>query len=183
MSGGSVLEHLLKNAGSLRTTPYVLHRMVLNIVHAMAYLEGKSVVHRDLAARNCLVGEGRVVKVADFGLARLVPDGEYTASAHAKFAVKWAAPEVVEYRSYSCKSDVWSFGILSWEIWSLGTAPYAGIVNRVVIEGVPKGMQPERPELAGDGVWEAMRHCWVLDAKARPTFKELSTIIGGIEVA
>ena len=76
------------------------------------------------AARNCLVGSSYLVKVADFGLARYTTDDEYTASEGTKFPIKWAAPEVFEYARFSSKSDVWSFGILLWEIWSGGVHPY-----------------------------------------------------------
>src|SRR6218665_2306103 len=82
---------------------------------------------RDLAARNCLVGENHLVKVADFGLARLMKDETYTAHAGAKFPIKWTAPEGLAYNRFSTKSDVWAFGVLLWEIATYGMAPYPGV--------------------------------------------------------
>ena len=81
---------------------------------------------RDLAARNCLVGENHVVKVADFGLARLIRDDTYTAHPGAKFPIKWTAPEGLAYNKFTTKSDVWAFGILLWEIATYGMSPYPG---------------------------------------------------------
>lgn len=80
-----------------------------------------------MAARNCLVGENHLVKVADFGLARLMRDDTYTAHAGAKFPIKWTAPEGLAYNKFSTKSDVWAFGVLLWEIATYGMSPYPGV--------------------------------------------------------
>ena len=96
----------------------------------MAYLEEHSYIHRDLAARNILVGDGSVCKVADFGLARVIKEDIYNPREGTKFPIKWTAPEAALYNRYTIKSDVWSYGILMYEIMTKGAMPYPGMSNR-----------------------------------------------------
>ena len=97
------------------------------LVIGMAYLESQNYIHRDLAARNVLVGENNIVKIADFGLARIIKEDEYEARVGARFPIKWTAPEAANYSKFSIKSDVWSFGILLTELITYGRIPYPGI--------------------------------------------------------
>ena len=96
------------------------------------FLEEHSYIHRDLAARNILVGDGSVCKVADFGLARVIKEDIYNPREGTKFPIKWTAPEAALYNQYSIKSDVWSYGILMYEIMTKGSMPYPGMSNRCV---------------------------------------------------
>ncbi|UYV81745.1 hypothetical protein LAZ67_20002184 [Cordylochernes scorpioides] len=126
MANGSLLDYLRNNReGKALKLPSLID-MAAQIGSGMAYLESKQLIHRDLAARNILVGEHNVVKVADFGLARIIEDSEYTARQGAKFPIKWTAPEAALYGRFSIKSDVWSFGILLFELITHGQVPYPG---------------------------------------------------------
>lgn len=100
--------------------------MSAQIAAGMAYLESQNYIHRDLAARNVLVGDSNIVKIADFGLARLIKEDEYEARVGARFPIKWTAPEAANYSKFSIKSDVWSFGILLTELVTYGRIPYPG---------------------------------------------------------
>lgn len=125
MKNGSLL-HYLRGRGN-GTKYETLLDMAIQVATGMAYLESKNYVHRDLAARNVLVGEKSVVKVADFGLARIIADEQYVARAGTRFPVKWTAPEAIYHSKFSTKSDVWSFGILLSEIITYGANPYPGL--------------------------------------------------------
>uniref|UniRef100_A0A8B9T3J1 Tyrosine-protein kinase n=1 Tax=Anas platyrhynchos TaxID=8839 RepID=A0A8B9T3J1_ANAPL len=145
--------------------------MCQDVCEGMAYLEENSVIHRDLAARNCLVGESQVVKVSDFGMSRIVLDDQYTSSTGTKFPVKWSAPEVFSYSNYSTKSDVWSFGVLMWEVFSEGKMPYENRTNGEVVEEINAGFRLYKPKLASKAIYEVMSHCWCM--KIRPSFSLL----------
>lgn len=107
--------------------------MAAQIAAGMAYLESQNYIHRDLAARNVLVADGNVVKIADFGLARLIKEDEYEARIGARFPIKWTAPEAANYSKFSIKSDVWSFGILLTELVTYGRIPYPGEILKTNI--------------------------------------------------
>lgn len=113
------------------------------------------------------------MKVADFGLARLMRDDTYTAHAGAKFPIKWTAPEGLAYNKFSTKSDVWAFGILLWEIATYGMSPYPGVDLTDVYHMLEKGYRMECPPGCPPKVYELMRQCWQWLAVERPTFKEI----------
>ncbi|NXL86542.1 FLT3 kinase, partial [Alectura lathami] len=145
------------------------------VAKGMEFLELKSCIHRDLAARNILVTHGKVVKICDFGLARdVVNDSNYIVRGNARLPVKWMAPESLFEGTYSMKSDVWSYGILLWEIFSLGVNPYPGIhVDANFYKSIRSGFKMDRPYYATKDVYSVMQSCWALDSRRRPSFSWL----------
>uniref|UniRef100_A0A8C8EAE8 receptor protein-tyrosine kinase n=1 Tax=Otus sunia TaxID=257818 RepID=A0A8C8EAE8_9STRI len=145
------------------------------VAKGMEFLESKSCIHRDLAARNILVTHGKVVKICDFGLARdIVNDSNYIVRGNARLPVKWMAPESLFERTYTMKSDVWSYGILLWEIFSLGVNPYPGIqVDTNFYKLIQSGFKMDRPYYATKDVYCLMQSCWALDSRKRPSFSWL----------
>ncbi|XP_028168240.1 tyrosine-protein kinase Abl-like, partial [Ostrinia furnacalis] len=177
MSRGNLLDYLRSAASATAREPapdaVVLMYMATQIASGMSHLESRSFIHRDLAARNCLVGENHLVKVADFGLARLMRDDTYTAHAGAKFPIKWTAPEGLAYNTFSTKSDVWAFGILLWEIATYGMSPYPGVDLADVYHMLEKGYRMECPPGCPPAVYDLMHGCWQWNPSDRPTFHEI----------
>jgi serine/threonine protein kinase len=139
----------------------------------MKHLEQKRVIHRDLAARNVLVAPGDgihkvTVKVGDFGLSRIL-EKKYYMSNFGTIPYKWSAPEALMFRAYSNRSDVWSFGILMWEVFSFGQMPFSTIDNSELTEALAKGVRPEQPEGCPTEVYELMQQCWQ-EHDSRPSF-------------
>ncbi|XP_075770424.1 cytoplasmic tyrosine-protein kinase BMX [Pelodiscus sinensis] len=175
MANGCLLHYLKSHGKELQ--PFQLLEMCYNICEAMSFLESQQFIHRDLAARNCLVDSDLTVKVSDFGMARYVLDDLYISSLGSKFPVKWSAPEVFHYTKFSSKSDVWAFGILMWEVFTLGKQPYELYENIQVIEKVSEGYRLYRPQLASETIYEIMYSCWHELPEKRPTFHQLISIL------
>uniref|UniRef100_A0A8D8YM00 receptor protein-tyrosine kinase n=1 Tax=Cacopsylla melanoneura TaxID=428564 RepID=A0A8D8YM00_9HEMI len=147
------------------------------VASGMQYLHAQKCIHRDLAARNVLVGENEenfVMKIADFGLARDVHvDDLYERTSHNKLPIKWLAPESLADNLYSYKADVWSFGILLWEIFTFGEMPYPTLSNMETEQFVKAGQRMDKPEKCSEEVYEVMTQCWHHEASDRPEFSEL----------
>ncbi|XP_053211682.1 tyrosine-protein kinase CSK-like isoform X2 [Panonychus citri] len=165
MAKGSLVDYL-RSRGRLHVNKKDQINFATHTCAGMAYLESKHVVHRDLAARNVLISEDGIAKVCDFGLAR----EESFSLRGEKFPIKWTAPEALRYNKFSNKSDVWSFGILLWEIYSFGRVPYPRIPLDDVVKHVEKGYKMEAPEGCPSEIYEIMKQSWDLDPDNRPTF-------------
>ena len=176
MCGGSLLDYLSKGEGANLQLPTLVD-MAAQVASGMAFLEVQGYIHRDLAARNILVGDNYICKVADFGLARLIEDSEYTAHEGAKFPIKWTAPEAALYNRFTIKSDVWSFGILLTEIVTKGRIPYPGMTNAETIAQVERGYRMPQPPQCPEPLYQILLQCWNKDAEARPTFEYLQATL------
>ncbi|XP_059820119.1 receptor-type tyrosine-protein kinase FLT3 isoform X1 [Hypanus sabinus] len=148
------------------------------VAKGMEFLTSQSCIHRDLAARNVLVTHGKVAKICDFGLARdIMQDSNYVIRGNARLPVKWMAPESLFEGSYTTRSDVWSYGILLWEIFSLGVNPYPGIqVDSNFYKLIKSGFKMEQPFYATEAIYNVIQSCWALDPGKRLTFSDLVSI-------
>ncbi|XP_037397351.1 tyrosine-protein kinase Tec [Pygocentrus nattereri] len=175
MELGCLLNYIRQRRGTFG--PQNLLSICHDISQGMQYLEENHFIHRDLAARNCLVNDSHVVKVSDFGMARYVIDDQYTSSSGAKFPVKWSPPEVFNFCKYSSKSDVWSFGVLMWEVFTEGKMPFEKNLNHEVVTMVTQGYRLYRPKMATPYIHDIMKLCWQERPEERPSFAQISMMI------
>ncbi|XP_055967180.1 ephrin type-A receptor 5 isoform X7 [Sorex fumeus] len=177
MENGSLDTFLKKNDGQF--TVIQLVGMLRGIAAGMKYLSDMGYVHRDLAARNILINSNLVCKVSDFGLSRVLeddPEAAYTTRG-GKIPIRWTAPEAIAYRKFTSASDVWSYGIVMWEVVSYGERPYWEMTNQDVIKAVEEGYRLPSPMDCPAALYQLMLDCWQKDRNSRPKFDEIVNML------
>ncbi|KAG8590749.1 hypothetical protein GDO81_006881, partial [Engystomops pustulosus] len=177
MENGSLDSFLRKHDGHF--TVIQLVGMLRGIASGMRYLSDMGYVHRDLAARNILVNSNLVCKVSDFGLSRVLeddPEAAYTTTG-GKIPIRWTAPEAIAYRKFSSASDVWSYGIVMWEVMSYGERPYWEMSNQDVILSIEEGYRLPAPMGCPVPLHQLMLHCWQKERNHRPKFSDIVSFL------
>uniref|UniRef100_A0AAY4C3M6 receptor protein-tyrosine kinase n=1 Tax=Denticeps clupeoides TaxID=299321 RepID=A0AAY4C3M6_9TELE len=163
----------------LRLSSYQLVGMLSGIAAGMKYLSDMNYVHRDLAARNVLVNANLECKVSDFGLSRVLedyPEGTYTTTG-GKIPIRWTAPEAIAYRKFTSASDVWSFGIVMWEVMAFGERPYWDMSNHEVMKAINETFRLPAPMDCPSAVYQLMLQCWQHDRTKRPRFTDIVNVL------
>lgn len=152
--------------------------MACEIADGMAYLAAKKFVHRDLAGRNCMVARDLTVKIGDFGMTRDIYETDYYRKGNkGLLPVRWMAPESLQDGVFTSQSDVWSYGVVLWEMVTLAEQPYQGLSNEQVLNFVKQGGVMEKPENCPETMFTLMNTCWSRNPKVRPTFAEIIEIL------
>ncbi|XP_019333642.1 BDNF/NT-3 growth factors receptor isoform X2 [Alligator mississippiensis] len=159
------------------TQSQMLH-IAQQIAAGMVYLASQHFVHRDLATRNCLVGENLLVKIGDFGMSRDVYSTDYyRVGGHTMLPIRWMPPESIMYRKFTTESDVWSLGVVLWEIFTYGKQPWYQLSNNEVIECITQGRVLQRPRTCPKEVYDLMLGCWQREPHMRLNIKEIHSLL------
>ena len=169
MKHGNLLDYLTKGEGQHLKLSELID-IGAQVANGMAYLESKKYIHRNLCARNVLVGEGNVVKIGNFSLARLLVYGMYAERQEQEYPVKWTDPHVIKYQWFTIEHDVWSFGVFLTELVTHGDEPYPGMRDDEVLAQVKQGYRMPKPPGCLSSLYQIILECWRIDPIERPTF-------------
>ncbi|XP_072310822.1 neurotrophic tyrosine kinase, receptor, type 2b [Eucyclogobius newberryi] len=165
------------------TQSQMLH-IAQQIAAGMVYLASQHFVHRDLATRNCLVGENLLVKIGDFGMSRDVYSTDYyRVGGHTMLPIRWMPPESIMYRRFTTESDVWSLGVVLWEIFTYGKQPWYQLSNNEVIECITQGRVLQRPRTCPKEVYDLMLGCWQREPYMRLNIREIHALLQSLAKA
>ncbi|XP_015978089.2 vascular endothelial growth factor receptor kdr-like [Rousettus aegyptiacus] len=181
---GATIAHRV-DFNNLYKHPLTLEDLIcysFQVAKGMEFLASRKCIHRDLAARNILLSDNNIVKICDFGLARdIYKDPDYVWKGDAKLPLKWMAPESIFDKIYTTQSDVWSFGVLLWEIFSLGASPYPGVqIDEDFCRQLKEGKRMRSPEYSTPEIYQTMLECWHSVSTLRPNFSELVGRLGDL---
>jgi sugar lactone lactonase YvrE len=183
MNKGSLLSLLRQNVNEFSSDQLV--ELSAQVCKGMIYLESQKIIHRDLACRNVLISTGKnkpdfIVKVSDFGMSKMAQQYYYNASSKNNIPVKWSSPEAIQRQHFSSKSDVWSFGVLIWEIFSFGIEPYSGFSNVETIEKITEDnyrMPNPNKKACSNQIYQLMLDCWKSEVNERPNFQQIYEVL------
>jgi len=180
LNKGSALQLLQSSEKKLIFQPDLMG-MALDCAAGMSYLHSQHILHCDLSLRNLLVTnvandprKKYILKVGDFGLSKVLTNQTYYSKSQKVLPIKWSSPELIEYGKFSQACDVWSFGVVVWEIFSFGKSPYAAFSNNETIEQIANGFRLPKPELCPDELYEIVQRCWNMDPDHRPSFVSIA---------
>ncbi|CAB3991422.1 Muscle, skeletal receptor tyrosine kinase, partial [Paramuricea clavata] len=174
-------EHIDQNKNSLSQATLI--HMCIDVARGLQYLASHRLIHRDVATRNCLVGDDLTIKIADFGMSRdIYSNNYYKIEKDTVLPIRWLSPEAVLYGKFTIESDIYSYGVLLWEVFTFSMQPYYGYTNKEVLEFIAKGIHLAKPDFCPNFVYPIMKKCWSKEPELRPYYDKIINAMNGEEI-